>query len=162
MNPLRLDSSLDPIPEPTGHDSDFPSSQSGLERKGSRAPLQRRSHVLQAAEANGGVGLPEPSWDMIAAAEAQDKGETAALRKGQKRVLSELTPIPGDADEEPEENDAPSSRKVSRKKGRSSESDSDDEKPESPAPTDPPIKDAIVAAPSRRSTRQPQKQTRRS
>lgn len=64
--------------------------------------LQRRSHLLsQAAEA--GNSLPEPSEEMIARAASQ---EDAKDFKGQnKRLRSELTPLPeevmdGDPDEQ--------------------------------------------------------------
>lgn len=72
----------------------------GVKREESaNAPLQRRSHLLaQAAE--DGKSMPEPSWEMIAHAASQDQtaGPSNWSTKGQnKRVHSELTPLPEDA-----------------------------------------------------------------
>jgi serine/threonine/tyrosine protein kinase RAD53 len=72
------------------------SGTAGLKREDSRvAPLQRRSHVLSQA-AEDGKALVEPSWEMVAAATAQD--QTTGPSKGQnKRVHSELTPLSEEA-----------------------------------------------------------------
>lgn len=74
------------------------SAMAGVQREDSRVmPLQRRSHVLSQA-AEDGKALVEPSWEMVAAATAQDRvvGESHSNNssKGQnKRVHSELTPL---------------------------------------------------------------------
>ena len=72
-----------------------PDNANRIRREGSRtAPLQRRSHVLsQVADGEGGV-VPEPSWEMIQnAATAHDDAERTPFR-GNKRMHSELTPLP--------------------------------------------------------------------
>ncbi|KAG5642826.1 hypothetical protein DXG03_002057 [Asterophora parasitica] len=77
---------------------------SNVNREGSKtAPLQRGSHVLQKA-AEEGKQIPEPSWEMLAHAAAQQQHDQAAAAgpsnsnpngKGpNKRVHSELTPLP--------------------------------------------------------------------
>ncbi|GLB37085.1 putative forkhead associated domain containing protein [Lyophyllum shimeji] len=82
------------------------SSAAGVNREGSRtAPLQRGSRLLQQA-AEDGKPVPEPSWEMIANAAAQEQkeqqqhvaGASNWNAKGQnKRVHSELTPLPEEA-----------------------------------------------------------------
>ncbi|TFK74274.1 Pkinase-domain-containing protein [Pluteus cervinus] len=190
MKPLKISSSsLDNILD--SHPYNAAGVINGVQREVSRTPLVRRSHVLQAA-ANGGAGIPEPSWDMIAHAEAQDKLETSldaplepptsspevpAAPKGQKRVHSELTPLSEDMDSDREMADADAvsgNRRVSRKKGKSSDEDS--EEPSEAAETRRSTRSKAAPSPAikrtankdeavpttRRSARQPQKQARRS
>ena len=71
----------------------------GVRREDSRTGrLQRRSHLLsQAAEE--GKEMPEPSQEMVANASSQEAraAGTSTATKGQnKRVYSELTPLPED------------------------------------------------------------------
>jgi hypothetical protein len=108
----------------------------GIRREGSRtAPLRRRSVVLsQVAEGEGGV-LPEPSWEMIQNAAAyvesvagpsnsngngrseSDAPESAV--RGNKRVHSELTPVPEDGESDTPATPLADANAVSgRKKGK--------------------------------------------
>lgn len=182
MKPLHINSSFGAHP---------------IARDASRTgPLQRRSHVLRAAEANGGAGLPVPSQDMIAQAEAQEaalsqqvqetesqdepqvQSQQQVLRKGQKRVHSELTPLPEDNEDDdveadarppPKNKPAPNSRKgssSSTKKGRtSSEEDAGGAQQSQKRVTRNSNKATAVAeappAPTRRSARQPNKKQAR-
>jgi len=77
----------------------------GLRREGSRtAPLQRRSLVLSQAAEGEGAAVPEPSWEMIHNAKTYDNrrnensdneaGPSNGAARGNKRVHSELTPLP--------------------------------------------------------------------
>ncbi|KAF5385763.1 hypothetical protein D9615_002536 [Tricholomella constricta] len=103
----------------------------GIKRDISRtAPLQRGSHVLlQAAEE--GKPIPEPSWEMIANAAAQQQqdqqvaGPSNWNAKGQnKRVYSELTPLPEEASVDAVINgSSPSSNAPASKKSTGSDDD---------------------------------------
>ncbi|KAF9461264.1 kinase-like domain-containing protein [Collybia nuda] len=97
--------------------------------EGSRAPLQRRSHLMSQA-AEDGKPIVEPSWEMVAAAASQEQptaGPSNPPAKGQnKRVHSELTPLPEEGSMDSAINGSsslgdPSS--TSHKKGRSSDED---------------------------------------
>lgn len=113
----------------------FPDGTSnGIKREGSRtAPLQRRSHVLSQAAEGEGVALSEPSWDMIAHAEAQDQQQQesgpsnlSAPNKGHnKRVYSELTPLPEETASDAEMNGVSPmrNRKAPARKRKSSDED---------------------------------------
>ena len=73
----------------------YPNNSAGIKREDSKvAPLQRRSHVLSQA-AEDGKPLVEPSWEMVAAATAQDQvaGPSNPSKGQNKRVHSELTPL---------------------------------------------------------------------
>jgi serine/threonine/tyrosine protein kinase RAD53 len=75
------------------------SAVAGIKREDSKvAPLQRRSHVLSQA-AEDGKALVEPSWEMVAAATAQDNvaGPSNSSKGQNKRVHSELTPLSEEA-----------------------------------------------------------------
>ena len=89
IQPSGLDASVPGLP------GGYPSTSAGIKREDSKvAPLQRRSHVLSQA-AEDGKPLVEPSWEMVAAATAQDQvAGPSNPNKGQnKRVHSELTPL---------------------------------------------------------------------
>ncbi|KAG6830161.1 hypothetical protein H0H92_001890 [Tricholoma furcatifolium] len=152
----------------------------GLGRQPSRvAPLQRRSLIALHAQENG--GLPDPPAEMIANAAAQqfrdeqeEDGPSSSNPKGaNKRVYSELTPLPeeasmasaGDkssvvvvADEKMDEESTPAPPKKTRGKGKASCSPSKASARIAGKGAD--NRDAAATPPTRRSTR-PQKQVRR-
>jgi len=77
----------------------YPNTSAGINREDSKVmPLQRRSHVLSQA-AEDGKPLVEPSWEMVAAATAQDHvaGPSNSSKGQNKRVHSELTPLSEEA-----------------------------------------------------------------
>jgi serine/threonine/tyrosine protein kinase RAD53 len=106
----------------------------GDERQLKAAPLQRRSKVVAQANEEPGTGLPEPSMEMIKRAEAQHSGPGAT--KGNKRLRSELTPMP--------EDEAPKSQRPeassSRKKTKESEEEEEEEEEAEPLPSQTPRK----------------------
>lgn len=104
-------------------------SENGIRAEGSRAPLQRRSHLMSQA-AEDGKPIMEPSWEMVAAAASQEQptaGPSNPPAKGQnKRVHSELTPLPEeDSMDSAINGSSPLSdaNSTSHKKGKSSDED---------------------------------------
>ena len=107
--------------------SAIPGAFPGLKREDSKvATLQRRSHVLSQAVEEG-KALVEPSWEMVAAATAQDNAASSSsssnTNKGQnKRVHSELTPLSEEASMDGvADGSSPLSEPGSHKKGKSSD-----------------------------------------
>lgn len=125
--PASQDSSLAMESNIPGAFPKIESNGNGIQREGSRsAPLQRRSQVLsQAAEGDGAV-LLEPSWEMLQNAASQEADaaagpSTGAAARGNKRVHSELTPLPEEYDDAM---DIPiCDDNSAHKKGRSSDED---------------------------------------
>jgi serine/threonine/tyrosine protein kinase RAD53 len=99
------------------------SGTTGLKREDSRVALQRRSHVLSQAAEDGKPPV-EPSWEMVAAATAQDQvAGSSNINKGQnKRVHSELTPLSEEASmDNGADGSSPLSEVEIHKRGKSSD-----------------------------------------
>jgi hypothetical protein len=129
---LKINQSLAPEDSAAAIVSNIPGAYpSSNNRESSR--LQRRSQVLsQAADGGEGPVVPEPSWEMLQNVTSSAKGNrnvandsatTADNGRTNKRVHSELTPLP----EEYESSDKSSplgDANASRKKGKASDEDS--------------------------------------
>lgn len=99
-------------------------SPDGIQRDASRV-LQRRSHVLAHA-VEGNVNIPQPSWEMITRASQDNLLESGPNKGLNKRLYSELTPLPEEAAHDAEQvGSGPlgNVNAVTRKKGRNSEED---------------------------------------